>query len=221
MRNPDEPGESMIDLGKATILGEGNLRRTYVHPDDPRLLLKVQVRSFNTKKHWYDRPLKVASSNERELLGWAEVVSGLGRHEPFLTRVLGLENTSEGPALLVENAAADATATISLNKIHKLDQKEIQFSVDEIRWARDEFLRVFAMFHKRRIVNHCMRFESVLLCRMAGGLALKLIDYKTMVYRHLISPRLLPGATLRLQRETQVSMVKRLNQAISRFESDH
>lgn len=208
----------MIDLSSATVVGEGAQRRAYIHPEDDSYLLKVQVRPFEAWRHWYDRPLKVPSSNDREILGWANVARMLGRHERFLSRVLGLENTSEGPALLVENAACGAAEAMSLKDINGSRGRGLGFSADDLRWAKGEYRRIVALFEAKRIYNHCLRQESVLLCRCGAGLSLRLIDYKAMIYRQFVSPRYVPGARMAIQRKTTRSVEYKLATVITRLE---
>ncbi|MEM9350095.1 MAG: YrbL family protein [Pseudomonadota bacterium] len=209
----------MIDLSGATILGEGAQRRTYIHPTDESLLLKVQVRPFVARKHWYDRPMKVPSSNERELIGWADVIARLDGNEPFLSQVHGLEDTSEGSALLVENAALGAEASMSLRNIVQSAVENVPFTAAELRWAHGEYLRIAAIFDAKSIYNHSLRLESMLLCRFPKGLSLKLMDYKSMVYRQFISPRLLPGAQRIIQRKAVDGMAQKLDRYIAKMEA--
>ncbi|MEM9437565.1 MAG: YrbL family protein [Pseudomonadota bacterium] len=188
---------SIIDLSEASAVGSGNARRAYRHPEDPRFLLKVQEAAVEEKVKLLKRRLSIAPSNERELAGYADITRRLGGKPDYLTEVRGLVETSQGAALMVDDALyGDGRAEI-VNRLFKAGKGP--FSRDEVAAARAQYEEIAALFQRTGIYNHCLRPESVVLAEGDGGVGLRLFDCKTLVYRQAIHPRLIPGARRYIQ----------------------
>lgn len=195
----------MLILDESLLLGRRQTRDTFRHPHDPRYVLKLETRPRPRRTKWYQRSIKVPPSAHRELDGYADMLKRLGRHEPYICRILGLEQTDRGPAVLAENATLGVSAHINLRDLIK-HREPHPFTGDDVAWAKEAYRRIAEEFQARGIYNQTIRPENVMLCRVAegGDLCLRLYDFKSLVYRQLISPRLVPGA----QRYEQGRVIK-------------
>lgn len=204
-------GDTVITLRDEDCLGRRQTRETYLHPHDPTLVLKVQTVFMHRKKHWYDLPVTVKPSFQRELEGYADLLCRLGRHAPFLSRVHGLEQTNKGLAVLAENVTVGAVSHVILRDLLK-HRVAHDFSQDDVAWARAEYAKITDVMLGLGIYNQCQRPENVMLCRLRdGSLRLRMYDFKTLAYRTLIHPRFIPGARYRLQRNVVESTLKAFN----------
>lgn len=101
-------GGFLIKLSEVEPLADGLSRRTYLHPGDPRYLLKLQVRELPGHKGRFRRKLRAEPSNTREMNGYADVLKRMGRKMDFMSEVYGLDDTDLGSALRVDNVAYGA-----------------------------------------------------------------------------------------------------------------
>jgi hypothetical protein len=193
----------MIDLTGATKLGSGNGRTTYLHPDDPKLILKIETEPVKGRLRGYERPPNIRPSNYREIEGYSAMILRLGRTHDFVTRVYGWETTIAGPALLAENAAYALDDFTALNAIFKLPDK-VTYSVHEIEWARQQYTEISNLFCSLKIYNHGLKPESVGIGRRNGQLKMRLFDFKTIVYRQAVSLRYVPWA----EHNSQMSKIR-------------
>jgi hypothetical protein len=195
----------MIDLSCALILGVGNGRTTYLHPDDQNLILKIETEPVKGRKRWYERPPIIRSSNHREIEGYSVMILRLGETYDFLTRVYGWEDTSAGPALLAENATSGLDDVTSLNALFKESDK-VMFSMSEIEWARQRYQEISNVYCSQKIYNHGLKPESVIIGRQKGLMEMRLFDFKSIVYRQLVSPRYVPLG----EHNSQISTIRRV-----------
>lgn len=79
----------MIDLTHAAVLGKGNGRTSYAHPNDPTLVLKLDTSSVKGRLRWYERPPNIRPSNHRKLEGYFAMITRLGKAHDFVTRAYG------------------------------------------------------------------------------------------------------------------------------------
>jgi hypothetical protein len=195
----------MIDLSCALILGVGNGRTTYLHPDDRNLILKIETEPVRGRTRWYERPPIIRSSNYREIEGYSAMILRLGETKDFLTRVYGWEETNVGPALLAENATIDLDDVTSLNSLFKAPNK-VMFSISEIEWALQRYHEISTVYCSQKIYNHGLKPESVIIGREKGLMVMRLFDFKSIVYRQLVSPRYVP----RGRHNSQMSTIQRV-----------
>jgi hypothetical protein len=195
----------MIDLSCALILGVGSGRTTYLHPNDPNLILKIETEPVKGRTRWYERPPIILSSNYREIEGYSVMILRLGKTYDFLTRVHGWEDTSAGPALLAENATSGLDDAASLNGLFKTSKK-IMFSISEIEWARQRYQEISNVYCSQKIYNHGLKPESVIIGRQKGLMEMRLFDFKSIVYRQLVSPRYVPLG----EHSSQMSTIRRV-----------
>lgn len=192
-------GADMITLSDDTLLGRNQTRDVFLHPQFPDRVLKIEKRPVPGRMRWYERPPRIESSLKRELTGYADMMIRLGRHEPYVARILGLENTNLGPAIMAEHATYGATRAGILRTILKGPHTS-DFTRNDLAQARALYVSLTDMLCDHRIYTHGLRSENLMLIEMDGGLSLRMFDFKTVVYRQLISPRYVPGAQMYEQR---------------------
>jgi len=200
----------MIELTEDLLIGRGTARDTYRHPHQPDLVLKVDARPVKGRLRWYERPPRILPSYRRELEGYAVLLARLGHHHDFISRVYGLEETNLGPAILAENALFGFNDGTSVNSILR-SGGTAKYSLDEIAWAKNRYAEIARLLCDHKIYIHGLKPESMILCRKNGALHLRMIDYKTLVYRQLVSPRFVPFG----QHHNQMSTVRKV---LSRFD---
>lgn len=204
----------MITLQDATPIGQGNGRSTYLHPSDPSLILKIEREPVKGRLRWYERPPKIKSSNYREIDGYSQMILRLGGPEDFVTGVYGWAETDIGPALLGQNARFGIEEMITLNNLFK-GHVPAAFSRAELSWVRQRYGEIADLFGARKIYNHGLKPESVLIGRRAGQMQMRLFDFKTIVYRQLISPRLLPRGEHTVQMLTITSVQRKFDKVLA------
>lgn len=195
------------------MLGSGNGRTTYVHPDDPTLILKVDTTPVKGRLRWYERPPKIRPSNHREIEGYGAMILALGQSHDFVTRIHGWEDTSAGPALLAEHATHDLQDVMALNAVFKRAETA-PFSTEDLEWARRRYGQIADLFCEKGIYNHGLKPESVILGRRGGVLVMRLFDYKSIVYRQLISPRYLPRGEHNVQMLTIRAVLRKFDKVL-------
>lgn len=195
----------MIKLNDSDLLGGMQTRDTYRHPDDPSLILKIETRKAPGRRNWYDRKPIIPSSLHREIMGYADVLTRLKRHEPFVVRIHGLENTDRGTAVMADNASIGCLVCIEAKKVFR-NLEPNPFTRSEMQALRDDYERIALMFGNLGIYNQCMGPENFMLCRVDDGVQIRFFDFKQLIYRQLISPRFIPGG----RRAAQMLIVKRV-----------
>lgn len=205
-------GPRVIALAKASPIGMGNGRSTYIHPTLPDRILKIEGAPVAGRRRWYERPPKIIPSNQREIDGHAQMVARLGKPHDFVTEVFGRTDTDLGPALLAENAVFGLEDAITLNKLFKGHAKGV-FSPDDLAWASQRYTQIADIFCSHKIYNHGLKPESVVIGRQDGRMRMRLFDFKTIVYRQLISPRLLPRGEHTVQMLTITSVQRKFDTA--------
>ncbi len=208
----------MIALEAAEKIGSGNGRVTYLHPQTPSLILKLEHTAVVGRRRWYERPPVIARSNLREIDGYSTMIRRIGRAEDFITRVHGWEATSEGPALLAENARHGLEDVIPLNGLFKSGDAVV-YSLDDIAWARQRYAEIADIFSACRVYNHGLKPESVMIGRADGALTMRLFDFKSIVYRQLISPRFLPRGQHTVQMLTIRSVLSRFDRLLDAMDT--
>ncbi len=183
----------MITLDDSLLIGRNQTRDVYLHPNHPDRVLKIEARELPGRERWYERPPKIESSLSRELYGYANVLVRLGRHHPFIARIYGLEETDLGPAIMAEHVSFGADRAGLLGRVIN-DPIPSEFTRDEIAWARTAYKELGDLLCEKKAFTHGIRAENLMLADKDGALALRMFDFKTIVYRQLISPRLVPGA---------------------------
>lgn len=201
----------MIELHEDLLIGRGTARDTYRHPEHPNLVLKIDARPVAGRLRWYERPPRIPPSYQRELDGYAVLLGRLGRHHDFISRVYGLEDTSLGPAILAENAVFGYADAVTLKALFR-DPAPEAYGRDDLAWARTRYAGIAKLLCEHRVYIHGLRPESMILCRRNGALCMRMIDYKTLVYRQLVSPRFVPGGRY----SNQMSTIRRV---LSRFDT--
>lgn len=205
---------AMITLSGASPLGQGNGRSTYLHPADPGLILKIEREPVKGRRRWYERPPKIKPSNDREIDGHTQMIQRLGQAEDFVTGVHGWADTDLGPALVGQNAFLGIEDAITLNNLFK-GRADGVFSPPELSWVRQRYDQIADLFGARKIYNHGLKPESVLIGRRDGQMQMRLFDFKTIVYRQLISPRLLPRGEHTVQMLTITSVQRKLDAVLA------
>lgn len=209
----------MIKLNDDDLLGGMQTRDTYRHPDDPTLILKIETRTAPGRRNWYDRKPVIPSSLHRELMGYADVLTRLKRHEPFVVRIHGLENTDRGTAVMADNAANGCSVCIEAKKIFRSEAPN-PFTRIEVQALRDDYKRIGLMFCDLAIYSQCMGPENFMLCRTDEGVQIRFFDFKTLVYRQLISPRYIPGGQRAVQMLTIKRVLSKFDDTLSAMPSD-
>lgn len=204
----------MIDLTSATVLGSGNGRTSYQHPDDPSLVLKIEGAPVKGRLRWYERPPNIRPSNHREIEGYSAMILRLGQSHDFVTRVLGWEHTSAGPALLAENATHGLDTPLGLNSMFK-SAGTGDYSKQDIETARARYAEIADLYCAHKVYNHGMRPESIVIARRDGLVTLRLFDFKSIVYRQLISPRFLPRGEHNVQMLIIRSVLKKFDRLLA------
>jgi hypothetical protein len=203
----------MITLDDSLLLGRNQTRDVFQHPDFPDRVLKIEKRAAPGRLRWYERPPKIEPSMTRELNGYADMMIRLGRHEPFVARIMGLESTSQGTAILAEHAAYGASRSEVLGDAIKKREASI-FTRDELATARNLYVNISDMLCDHRIFTHGLRNENLMLIEKDGELQLRMFDFKTVVYRQLISPHYVPGARLYEQRRKIAEVLASFDRAL-------
>lgn len=195
-------------------IGQGNGRSTYIHPTLPDRILKIEREPVKGRRRWYERPPKIKPSNMREIEGHAQMVRRLGQRHDFVTDVYGWAETDLGPALLAENAFFGLEDAVNLNNLFKGRAAGV-FSPDELAWAHQRYRQIAEIFCARKIYNHGLKPESVVIGRRDGQMQMRLFDFKSIVYRQLISPRLLPRGEHTVQMLTITSVQRKFDKLLS------
>jgi hypothetical protein len=193
MTAQDGNSAAIVQLRDDLLLGARQTRSVYRHPDRADLVLKLETGKAPGRKRWYERAPRIASSMERELRGYADVMARLGAHQPFIARIYGLEQTSHGPAILAENVTYGFDAHAVLRDVLK-DRVDLPVTSDDMRGLAQRYAEIGAHLTECGIFTHGIRPENFMVVRAGETLDLRMFDYKTNVYRQLISPRFVPGA---------------------------
>ncbi len=207
-------GTATIILSDDLKIGSGNGRIGFRHPHDPRLVLKVDTTPVKGRLRWHERPPNIRSSNLREIEVHSVMIQRLGQAEDFVTGVYGWAATNLGPALIVENVHYQMDDHVTLNNTSKANAID-PFDRADVTWARQRYSGIADLFGPKGIYNHGLKPESVVLGRRDGTPVLKLMDFKTIVYRQLISPRFIPGARLAVQKLTVDTVLGRFDRLLA------
>jgi hypothetical protein len=189
----DDADMSVVELHDDLLIGSRQTRAVYRHPKRDDLVLKIETGKAPGRKRWYERKPHIASSMERELRGYADVMSRLGTQPDFVARIHGLERTSLGPAILAENVTYGSNAHAVLRDVLK-DRADLGLSASDMRWLSGRYGEIGTRLTECNAFTHGIRPENFMVLRKDGALSLRMFDFKTNVYRQLISPRLVPGA---------------------------
>jgi hypothetical protein len=100
---------------------------------------------------------------------------------------------------MAEHAAYNANRAEVLGDAIKKREASV-FTRDELATARNLYVDLSNMLCDHRIFTHGLRKENLMLVEWDGELQLRMFDFKTIVYRQLISPHYVPGARLYEQR---------------------
>lgn len=207
----------MIALDTVQPLGKGSGRIAYQHPNAPDLILKFDATPVKGRTRWYERKPVIPPSNLREIEGYSSMICRIGRAQDFITRVHGWEATSRGSALLAENAHYGLTDAVTLNKLFK-SPATAPFTMDEVAWARSRYSEIADLFRTCRVYNHGLKPESVMIGRRDGTLSMRLFDFKSIVYRQLISPRYLPRGEDTVQLITIRSVLAKFDRLLAKMD---
>lgn len=208
----------MIELDESLRVGSGNGRTTYRHPNDASRLLKIEHAPVKGRLRWYERPPNIAPSNVREFDGYTHMIKRLGTSLDFVSDVHGWEETNKGIALVVENAAHGLRQANALNGILR-GKASAAYTRDDLLWARMRYSEIADIFCARGIYNHGLKPESVLLGWKGDELKMKLFDFKTIVYRQLISPRYIPWGQHNVQMHTIRSVQRKFDTLLDNMKS--
>ena len=200
----------MIELTDQDLIGGKQTRDVYQHPHFPDRVLKIEMRKPPGRTRWYERPPRIESSLQREFSGYADMMIRLKRHDPFIARILGLENTTRGTAVMAEHVSYGAKRTAHLGELIT-NPKKFDFSRSEFLEARKLYIELTDMLCEHRIYTHGLRAENLMLVDMDGSLRLRMFDFKTVVYRQLISLNYVPGASMYEQR-------RKISEVLARFD---
>ncbi|MEJ6391079.1 YrbL family protein [Gymnodinialimonas ulvae] len=186
-------GSHVVELSDDLLIGRRQTRSVYRHPERDDLVLKIETGKAPGRKRWYERKPRIASSMERELRGYANLMARLGTHRTFVARIYGLEQTSLGPAILAENATHGAEAHAVLRDLLK-DRVGLDLTPEQMRFVARRYAEIGDLLTDHRVFTHGIRPENFMVLRNGDALELRVFDHKTNVYRQLISPRFVPGA---------------------------
>lgn len=103
---------------------------------------------------------------------------------------------------------------MTLNKLFKTSEA-YPYNAQDLDWARQRYTQIADLFCERSVYNHGLKPESVVLARRNGGLVMRLYDFKSIVYRQLISPRCIPRREHDVQMLTIRSVQKKFERILA------
>ncbi|HEY6631997.1 MAG TPA: YrbL family protein [Rhizobiaceae bacterium] len=169
----------MILLDDSLLLRKGSLRATYGHPERADRCIKIEWEPAKTHRRlllFWERKAH-PGANDRELLGYREVLTAVPKSLPYMSWVGDIVETNLGPGLLVENINPQSRLMFSLNQVRKTSKLPVDAKASDIA---DQVKRLISDAHAFGVVNHCLSPESVWFVQDDNGYRMRIVDYKTI-----------------------------------------
>lgn len=169
----------MIVLDESLLLRKGSLRAAYAHPERTDRCIKIEwapAKTYRRLLPFWKRSAHLGA-NDRELVGYREVVAATPKSLPYMSWVGGIVETNLGPGLLVENINPQNRPMFSLNHVRKAAKLPVDAEPSDIA---GQVKRLISDTKTFGIINHCIAPESIWFVQGDSGYTMRIVDYKTI-----------------------------------------